>query len=70
METKNNPIPRMGKRNIYCPYYSGCLDVVIRKNWAYWNCTKCEERANREAEPEIALNVNYTIAYYELSTRA
>jgi hypothetical protein len=70
MDMKTNPSPKRGKRNIFCPYYSGCLDTVIRKRWSHWNCSKCEQRANREAEPEIPLNVNYSIAYYELSTKA
>lgn len=69
MEDKISPTPRRGKRNIFCPHYSGCLDMVIRKRWMYWNCTKCEQQSNREAEPEIPLNVNYSIAYYELSTK-
>ncbi len=69
METRTNPTPKRGKRNIFCPYYSNCLDTVIRKRWSHWNCMKCDQVSNREAEPEIPLNVNYSIAYYELSTK-
>jgi hypothetical protein len=70
METRTNPTQKRGKRNIFCPFYSDCLNTVIRKRWSHWNCMKCEERTNRQAEPEIPLNVNYSIAYYELASKA
>jgi hypothetical protein len=69
MDAKTNPTPKRGKRNIFCPFYSTCLNTAIREQWSRWNCAKCEQRANREGEPEISLNVNYSIAYYELPTR-
>ena len=69
METKMNPGPKKGKRNIFCQYYSDCLSAAILNQWSYWNCANCEHRGNREAEPEIPLYVNYGIAYYELATR-
>lgn len=64
MEIRTNPAPKRGRRNIFCPYYSDCMDTVIKKRWSNWNCGKCEQRSNR-SEPEIPLNVNYTIAYYK-----
>ncbi|PKN63909.1 MAG: hypothetical protein CVU57_17240 [Deltaproteobacteria bacterium HGW-Deltaproteobacteria-15] len=64
-----NPSYRRGKRNVFCRFYSKCLDAVIRKGWMHWNCAECEHRFNKEAAPEFPLNVNYSIAYYEVSTK-
>jgi hypothetical protein len=69
MKAKTNPTPRKGKRNVFCPYYCGCLNTAILKQWSCWNCANCDHRTNREAEPEIPLSVNYGIAYYELATK-
>jgi hypothetical protein len=69
MKIRTNPTPRRGKRNIFCPFYSDCLSEVIRKQWSRWNCAKCEQQTNREAEPEIPLNINYSVAYYEVNTK-
>ncbi len=64
-----NPSRRRGKRNVFCSFYSECLDVVIGNRWNHWNCTQCEQRFNKGAAPEIPLNVNYNIAYYEVSEK-
>jgi tRNA(Ile2) C34 agmatinyltransferase TiaS len=63
-----NPTQRRGKRNVFCSFYSECLDIAIGKGWMHWNCAKCEQRFNKEAEPELPRNVNYHVAYYEVST--
>ncbi len=62
-----NPTPKKGSRNVYCPYYSDCLDKVIQQSWAVWHCHRCEERSNQGARPEMLLNVGYSVAYYELT---
>jgi hypothetical protein len=64
-----NPFQRQGKRNVFCPYYSECLDVVVKKGWMYWSCAECEHRSNREAEPDILDIVNHSVAWYDLSKR-
>lgn len=70
MEAKTmNPSQLRGSRDIYCPYYSACLDLVIKKQWMDWSCSKCEQGFKREKEMEIPINVNYHIAYYELSIK-
>ncbi len=69
MEVQLNPAPRKGKRNVFCPHYSDCLNTAVLRQWSHWNCADCDHRANREAEPEIPLHVNYGIAYYELTTK-
>jgi hypothetical protein len=64
-----NPFQRQGKRNVFCRYYSECLDAVVKKSWTYWSCAECEHRFNREAEPDILDNVSHSVAYYDISTR-
>lgn len=64
---KPNPTPSQGSRNVFCPYYSHCLDTVIKNSWITWHCHRCREQFNHQAEPEFALTVNHSIAYYELA---
>ena len=66
MDSKKSPSPKRGSRNIFCLYYSDCLNVAISKEWSHWNCKNCEHQAKREAEPELPIYVNHSIAYYEL----
>ena len=47
MDTQANPIPRLGDRNIYCPYYSDCLDHVIKCSWHSWSCLQCPHKARQ-----------------------
>ncbi|RJR36026.1 MAG: hypothetical protein C4576_24225 [Desulfobacteraceae bacterium] len=64
-----NPSRTRGRRNVFCWFYSKCLDVAIERKWKQWNCAKCEQRFNRQAEPEISLHVNHNVAYYEVSVK-
>lgn len=64
-----NPSNSRGKRNLFCPSYSQCLDHVIDMGWMDWNCSKCEQRHDKETDLEIPLSVNHHIAYYEISTK-
>ena len=61
-----NPIPRQGVRNLFCPYYSECLDYVIEMSWDDWDCGDCHNRLIQEDKPEISLADSASIAYYEL----
>jgi hypothetical protein len=61
-----NPTPKQGSRNIFCPYYSKCLDRVVKRGWSSWHCHFCGERLNQGARPEFGLTVNHSVAYYEL----
>lgn len=71
MEAKSmNPFGMRGSREIYCPHYSDCLDVAIKKRWTHWTCSKCGQSFNRDVELEIPINVNHHIAYYEISIKA
>jgi hypothetical protein len=64
---KPNPTPDQGSRNVFCPYYSECLDSVIKRAWMSWHCRLCGERFNQAARPELALTVNHSVAYYEFA---
>lgn len=70
---KSKPNPSRGdksSRNVFCPYYSDCLDKVIKRGWMSWHCHQCGEQFNQTARPELALTVNYAVAYYELAGTA
>jgi hypothetical protein len=44
MEPKPNPICKRGERNIYCLFYSDCLDHAVNQFWQHWSCSKCPYR--------------------------
>jgi hypothetical protein len=49
-----DPYERQGERNVFCPFYSQCLDIVIEKGWNGWSCSECEH-SSRVEKPEIPL---------------
>jgi hypothetical protein len=56
MDQQANPIPKRGDRNLYCPFYSACLDYAVKYSWPSWNCSQCvhnKERALPEGECEM-----------------
>jgi hypothetical protein len=66
MEPKANPVCRPGQRNIYCPYYSKCLDYVSGSEWEFWDCSCCPNitkrcSATKDNETTFAQN----IAFYD-----
>lgn len=46
-----------GKRNIYCPFESRCVDHAARENWPAFNCEKCPQYLDPESgavpEPDV-----------------
>ena len=60
------PIPRKGERNVFCPFYDHCLTHAINESWRYWNCGGCQHKLDQGARPELRLNVEESIEYYEL----
>ena len=28
-------------RNLYCPLYAACLDIVVKEGWEGWSCLNC-----------------------------
>jgi len=62
-----NPVPEQGSRNVFCPYYSDCLDRVIKAGWMAWHCRLCGQRFNQAARPELVLSTDHSVEYYELA---
>jgi len=58
MERKGTPVPKPGKRNLYCSRYNDCLDYAVKALWKSWNCSQCPNRMMRGsvAEWEYAFN--------------
>lgn len=36
-------------RVVYCPSYSGCMDLAIKKDWPGFSCEACPLRAKKVA---------------------
>ena len=43
MSDRRGPVRGQGKRRLFCPYYSGCLDIAAKGNWESFNCQKCPQ---------------------------
>jgi len=66
MNAKANPIAEKGERNIFCPFYSKCLDYAINFFWKFWSCTQCPHRLT-EAIREYEYPTTGADLYCELS---
>jgi hypothetical protein len=66
MEPKPNPIRKRGERNIYCPFYSDCLDHAVIQFWQYWSCSQCPYRKIKSFE-EVEYGANEGELDYECS---
>jgi hypothetical protein len=66
MKTFCKPVHRDGFRNALCPNYRKCLDLAIRRSWAYWDCAECEYRSARDPEFDMQITMNKSVTYYDL----
>ena len=66
MEPKAKPIPKLGERNIYCPFYSDCLDHAVNHFWRHWSCSECPYKLVHSIAG-YECGVNDTDQYYDLS---
>jgi hypothetical protein len=66
MEPKSNPVPEKGERNIYCPFYNGCLDYVISRSWQGWNCSRCQYKVVKQSIRGSICAFNDAEPYYDL----
>ena len=66
MESKPNPICKKGERNIYCPFYSDCLDHAVEYFWRYWSCSQCLYR-NIKSIDELEYGDDGEELFYEFS---
>ena len=39
-----HPIPFPGERQVWCRWYSRCLDLAARESWETFSCEGCERR--------------------------
>jgi hypothetical protein len=66
MELKPNPICKRGERNIYCPFYSDCLDHAVNQFWRNWICSQCPYR-NIKSIDELEYGADGEQLSYEFS---
>lgn len=66
---KVSPGRKGGKRNIFCPYYSECLDFVIKEQWVSWGCKDCAQRFNESGRAELQNCIEHSVPYYEVGFR-
>lgn len=65
MHPKALPRPIKGERNIYCPFYSDCLDYAISNCWRYWNCSQCPHKT-MQSTTEWEYEINDADILYNL----
>ena len=63
MNTERNPLYRKGNRNVFCSFYSDCLDDAIKGSWEHWDCDDCRYKSNHENTPWVFLTVTDSIEY-------
>ncbi|MDY7034387.1 MAG: hypothetical protein SVY10_21115 [Thermodesulfobacteriota bacterium] len=67
MNEKANPIPRLGERNLYCPYYDDCLDHAVKHRWQSWNCFQCSNKSMQQTITVYECRVDNSDLYYNVS---
>jgi hypothetical protein len=65
MDLPANPVPQKGMRNIWCPFYNGCLDHAIHQAWRSWNCSQCQNRMSIETTYEDGVISCQLSEYYD-----
>lgn len=67
MDQNQNPVHMNGSRNVFCPYYSDCLNHAAKRHWEYWACFECQYQQEQNFNADVRLfSVNDT-TYYSLS---
>jgi hypothetical protein len=66
MQMEAHPRPKRGKRNIFCPYYAGCLDYAAHSRWMGWSCRKCRYQSLRVPIGESIQTIRHGPITYEL----
>ena len=64
-----NPLPKRGERNVFCPFYKGCLDHAVRESWLYWDCGDCQHKLDQRARPEMRIRATDSIEHHDLRVR-
>ncbi len=69
MEPNTNPLHQDGQRNLFCPYYRGCLDQAVSLRWHCWSCTECPHRMESELLTDGILTCSDATPFYTLPRR-
>jgi hypothetical protein len=67
MKRTMNPRNREGERNIHCPFYRECLDLVIQRAWDNWDCVSCRNFENKRDFYDALPPVDNGLPFYSLS---
>lgn len=66
MHLETNPFERKGKRNVWCKYYSSCLDYAISHSWQHWYCGKCKHLSDRYAGVDVVSTESESMDHFEI----
>ena len=55
MDHNQNPVHTEGDRNVFCPYYSNCLDYAVELHWQYWACLDCQHKQKEKLVTDVLL---------------
>ncbi len=47
MQPKTNPVYKRGAKNVFCPFYEGCLDHAVILRWHFWDCSECNYKFHK-----------------------
>lgn len=67
MDHNENPIHTKGDKNVFCPYYSSCLDYAVELRWEYWTCLHCQYKQKETFVEDVLLLAKDTDPYYSFS---
>ncbi len=67
MQPQSNPVHAKGKKNVFCPYYGGCLNYACENYWEYWSCLDCEHRRDKASVTDIPFSLQNSDPYYSIS---
>jgi len=67
MDKDQNPLHTIGERNVFCPYYSNCLDYAAKRYWEYWACLDCRYKRKQKLLADVLLPTGNADTYYTVS---
>ncbi|MDP2643744.1 MAG: hypothetical protein Q8P24_02280 [Desulfobacterales bacterium] len=69
MKILSNPTHRAGDKNIYCPYYTDCLDYAVKLAWRFWDCSECMHKSILQSVIELDFRTDDSNPYYPLPAK-
>lgn len=66
MKRNPKPIYKNGDRNLFCAYYSNCLDYAAKRHWKYWACLNCHHQFESQPSVHGPITTEETVIYYSL----